>query len=403
MTNRQMNGWHDLPICDSSGCRQLSNCASHGWRDLPICDSHMHLDNESPVDLTVDTFRGLSRWFGTERIVLNALCEASRTSDPSDNLKTLYTKDILNKEGNVKAYAFLSRFHFHDGRDTREGYARQARQLYRLGADGFKVLDGKPKLRKRLGLRLDDPLFDGFWSFAEENALPVTMHLGDPAEFWDITKCSAYAVKVGWYCDETFPTLDDLRGEVEGILAKFPALKLTLAHFYFRSEDLDACASFFERHPNAAFDLTPGGEMYAGFSKRPDDWKAFFSTYRDRILFGTDTYNTPHGETDEDYERIAGHRYNLVRRMLETTEPFEDRDYGTLTPLGLPDDVLRPIYRDNLIARAGEPRPVNADAAAEYACHLTELFEHGFISTGDAERDLREIGYLNVMRNYFEK
>ena len=298
--------------------------------------------------------------------------------------------------------AFSSMFHNYDERDTAEGYLAQAKALWEMGFDGVKLFDGKPKMRKLLGRRLDDPIFDPFYAFLEEHDIPVTMHLGDPPEFWDINKISEYALKVGWYCDETYPTLEEMREEVLSILDKFPRLRLTMAHFFFLSQDLEACADLFARYPTLCFDLTPGGEMFENFSKRPEEWRAFFIRYADRISLGTDTYNYDLHENLPDYSKNADlARTNLVRKCLEWREPFEHPWYGTLIPFGLDTDTLTKIYRGNFIRRLGEPRTVNARAAAETATEMLASFDRGTLCCEDEARTALEHENLETMITYF--
>jgi hypothetical protein len=228
------------------------------------------------------------------------------------------------------------------------------------------------------------------------------MHLGDPPEFWDINKISEYALKVGWYCDESYPTLAEMQGEVLGILDKFPRLRLTMAHFFFLSQDLEACADLFERYPTLCFDLTPGGEMFENFAKRPDDWRAFFIRYADRISLGTDTYNYDLHENLPDYGKNADlARTNLVRKCLEWSEPFEHPWYGTLIPFGLDSDTLTKIYRGNFIRRLGDPRKISREAAANAAGCMRAAFDSGMLCCEDDDRTALEHENLHTMITYF--
>lgn len=382
----------------------MTNEQIHGWKHFPLCDSHIHIEFDHPVDESAEILRRIMAQLGYEKIAIMGLPISTRCDDPANNMKALYIKSVMNKgERSDRCYAFAGPVHFYDGADTKDGYLRQAKRFYAMGFDGFKLLDGKPSLRKRLNRRLDDAVFDGFYGYCEENGIPVTIHLGDPAYFWDITKCSEYVIKAGWYCDETYPTLDDLRGEIEGILAKFPLLRLNLAHFYFLADDIDACASFFERHPNVSFDLTPGGEMFRGFQSDVSAWREYFIRYAGRIHYGTDTYNYDLRAKPEDYEGSCTHRPNLVRRMLETSEPFEDPSYGTLVPLDLPDDVLMKIYAGNFDRRLGQPRTVDAALAASESGHLLTMMEHGFITSRDPARDVHETDNLRTVCAYFSE
>ncbi len=384
----------------------MTNQDKFGYRPIPLCDGHFHILIAHPVDTTVKILTDTMTWYDCERIALLSIPQLSANdADPLQNHKVLYCKSVMNEQSPDRAvYAFGNIYHRRDGTDTPESYLAQAQALWEMGVDGIKIFDGKPKMRKLLGRRLDDPIFDDFYAFLQEKDLPVTMHLGDPPEFWDLSKISEYALRVGWYCDETYPTLEQMQNEVLGILDKFPRLRLTMAHFFFLSQDLEACADRFKRYPTLSFDLTPGGEMFENFSKRPDDWRAFFIRYADRISFGTDTYNYGLHDNLADYGQGADlARTNLVRKYLEWAEPFEHPWYGTLIPLGLDDETLTKIYRGNFLRRLGNPRPVNFKAAAEHLNTLQTPLTDGSFLYGDDDRTAMERENLAVMQIYFKK
>ena len=381
----------------------MTNRDKWGYQPIPLCDGHIHISFDHPVGVTARILADTMTWYDCERLAMLSLPQTPTSFDPTDSLKVLYCKSVMNETAPDRAvYAFGSIIHQRDERDTAEGYLAQAKLQWEMGADGMKIFDGKPKMRKLLGRRLDDPVFDPMYAFLEEHDIPVTMHLGDPPEFWDINKISEYALRVGWYCDETYPTLGDMQGEVLGILDKFPRLRMTMAHFFFLSQDLEACADVFERYPTLCFDLTPGGEMFENFSKRPDDWRAFFIRYADRISLGTDTYNYGLHENLSDYGEGADlARTNLVRKYLEWSEPFEHPWYGTLIPLALDTDTLTKIYRGNFLRRLGEPRPVNAALAADTAKAMLSAFDSGMLCCDSDERTALEHENLKTMITYF--
>ena len=384
----------------------MTNRDKFGYQPIPLCDGHIHITFAHPVDTTVKILDDTMTWYDCERIAILGLQQDSKnTADPGNNLKALYCKSRLNETyPNRRVYAFSGIYHYYDVRDTAEGYLAQAKALWEMGFDGVKILDGKPKMRKNLGRRLDDPIFDPFYAYLQEHDIPVTMHLGDPPEYWDINKISEYALKVGWYCDETYPTLEEMRGEVLGILDKFPRLRLTMAHFFFLSQNLEACADLFTRYPTLCFDLTPGGEMFENFSKRPDDWRAFFIRFADRISLGTDTYNYDLHDNPADYGNGADlARTNLVRKYLEWREPFTHPWYGTLNPLGLDTDTLTKIYRGNMIHRLGEPRMIHFSAAADNLAEMRKLHDSGVLSGDTEESKLLERQNFDTMMTYFQK
>jgi len=375
---------------------------SNGYKPFGICDNHTHLLYHEPVETSVKKFDNFMTCYGYERLVLLSVFQMIKEEDLLRPLKALYVKHRLNSlHPERKVYAYGNIYHNYDERDTSAGYLGQIKLMYDLGFDGIKMLEGKPAMRKRLGKRLDDPVFDAFYSFAEENNFPITMHLGDPPHFWDYSKLSDYARKAGWFCDETYPKLEEMQDEVRCILRKHPKLKLTMAHFFFISQDYDEAVRLFEEFPNLSFDLTPGGIMYSNFQSRLDDWREFFVRYSDRIYYGTDICNIaslPDDTAEFISKRPVGYVVDLVRNMLETSEEFEDRTYGRLRPLNLDDGTLSNIYHDNMVNLLGDGREINTSAAAVYAYSLLEAYLGGEFASENDER-----GNLETMYKYFSE
>lgn len=382
----------------------MTNEQRHNYQSFPLCDTHVHLVYQESLEKTIQIYRDIMEYFGYERIVLLAMHNSMKGSDPANNAKVLYCKSVLNAEGTErKVYGFGSLFHYFDGRDTAEGYLRQIQIMDQLGFDGVKLLEGKPQLRKKLGRRLDDPIFDEMYAYAESHGLPIKLHLGDPASFWKTDDESRNGKPNENGYDNSFPTLEQLRSEVTGILQKFPRLHLHLAHFYFMGHELERAAKFFDTWENVAFDLTPGGEMFVGFTHRNEEWRAFFKTYANRIYYGTDTYNMFYSECLEDYENGygVGYRNNQCRMMLEKKDAFDDQYLGRLVPLDLDADTLSRIYHDNCVELLGEPRPVANELAAAYTAFVLEKLEHKLVCTETEARDGEEMEHLRKIYAYY--
>ena len=335
----------------------VSNPAFNGYRaDLPLCDAHVHLSADHDFAWDAQMVRGLMEHFGMERVALLGLPSSSHRErvDEGNNARCLAVKRALNAERPDRfAYACAGLVLRNGGRDDPGDLLAQARARAAEGYDGFKLLVGKPGQRKRLALPIDGPVFAPFFSFLEETGLPVTMHAGDPPDFWDPARAAAGEK---WAYDASFPTLAQIRAEVEGVLRAHPRLKLTLAHLFFLGDRPDEAARLLETYPNLCFDLTPGGEMYAGMSRDPETWRGLFLRFADRFLFGSDSDDWHSSDDLATYTWNFGFIVNLPRAFLERTEPFRfhDCDLGVLRPLGLPDEVLRAVYRGNFVRRFGE-------------------------------------------------
>ena len=382
----------------------MNNVQINSYLPLPLCDIHTHLLRREGVDISLAAFRAMLDYYGYASLNI-ACCHRVATDeiDTANVLKGLYIKARMNEDGGSSAIVYGNPTHFYGERDTAENYLAQVQTQYAMGVDGFKILDGKPKNRKRLGRSLCDPIFDKMYAYLEENGIPVLMHLGDPPHFWGPKEgMSAYGLAHGWWCgDGTFPSLEELREEVDGILTKFPRLKLCMAHFYFLGHDPKSARAFMEKWENVSLDLTPGGIMFAGFDDQPQIWKRFFADFSHRVYFGTDNSNNVNGEPSAYFER-SGAPVNLVRRMLEWDETKEVpySSVRSLKPLSLPREQIDNIYTNNYRRLHPTARPLNGAMIAEKAAALAEKLRTGEVFDTDPAQ---EIENLAVVAEYFTK
>lgn len=223
--------------------------------------------------------------------------------------------------------------------------ASQIRALKESGFDGLKLIEGKPQVRKLLPHRLDGPLYAPMWAALEEHQFPVIFHVGDPDEFWDAERCPAWARESGWdYSDGSYPSKEDLYGEVDNILARHPRLKLILAHFYFLSADLERAARFLDEHPGVCFDLAPHMAMYEDFSHKPEKVRQFFLHHQERIIYGTDIDTRALARGAQAFMRTIPW---LIRSILERQGAFSLSDGKSYHGLGLEREALIKIYQFN--------------------------------------------------------
>ena len=384
----------------------MTNREKNGFSNQPLCDSHLHIEKGTSADRAIEIFDIICNYYNYERVCICALTGlGDGFCDPGGNIKALYIKAKMNGAQKNKCYVFGHIYHHLDGKDTADGYLRQVKKLYEMGVDGYKFIEGKPDYRKDTGFAIDDPIYDKMYAFIEEKGLPITHHIADPRKCWDVKNASPIAIARGWVYDESFQTFDGLRAETEGLLKKFPKLKVTFAHFFFISDELEEARRFMDTYPNISFDMTPGGEMFVGFSKDHDGWVKFFNDYSDRIYYGTDTYNYDYGNNPDNYEDSgdAGHRNNLVRFALERTEPFEDIHYGTIIPLSLSEDVRKKIYHDNFVNRQGDAREVNKELCALEAANILDAYEHGLLTPHTHSEFDEELGSVKAAYEYFAK
>jgi predicted TIM-barrel fold metal-dependent hydrolase len=216
---------------------------------------------------------------------------------------------------------------------------------------------------------LSGPFYAGFWRYCESRRVPVLCHVADPEEFWDEQSAPQWAKDRKWtYHDDDYPSKEELYDDVEELLSRHPDMVIVFAHFYFLSADLKRAADFLDRHPNTAYDLTPGIELLYNMSRKPDEWREFFVAYQDRILFGTDiaTWQSVQQAVD---------RIWMVRNFLESDEEFRTPETADdlmtrydepFLGLHLDGEVLEKIYAANFRRFWGkQARPANTARAIE--------------------------------------
>lgn len=341
-------------------------------------DMHCHACYGMPAEEAVDYFFRLKKENQVDKInILSAPVLKEGAYYRLQNLHVLQLKDMMFPY----AYAYMGLWH----EDGKKDYLRQLQAGLDQGFEGLKILEGKPDRQRETGVRIWKPEFDEMFDFAEEKEVPVLMHVGDPAFFWDRSKATPYMLSRGWcYDGPDFLPLETLYEDIWKLLDKHPKLRLTLAHFFFMSDNLKRAAEFLDAHPSVCFDITPGGEMYKNFSDNWEEARAFFMKYADRIILGTDVNDFG----QKNYENHCG-LYHTTSEFMRGTESFEWRNISC-KPFGLPEEIADKITYKNFINILGmEPKPV------DYEKVLEELDAIEKIQTTLCEKDLAEYARVN--------
>lgn len=352
---------------------------------MKITDSHAHICyNSGTLSEIKDVFKNTMEHFGIQDIHVLTLPNYEET-DFTQTYKGLYIKDSLN------SYASANLVHFFDERDTKEEFLKQAKLFHKLGFDGYKMLEGKPSLRKRTGFRLDDPVYWGFYEYAEENGIPIVMHAADPLSFWDMTNATEYQIQKGWIYDESYPTKEDIRKEVWGIMEKFPKLKLTLAHMGFLYYNEENTIEFLERWENTAFDLCINPLAMNTIVENFELWGKFIHKHLSRFIFGTDFYpfNKPE---DKTYEEVFN-RFERLCKYLTYKEGFIYAETEIKGGLGLKEDELNAVFYENHRKRYGEPKKIDKEL-------LFKCMEETLLNEKLTEAQKKDI---EIIKEHFKK
>ena len=322
------------------------------WHSRPVIDVHVH--------------------FGPDEASFMAQAMAENHLSRLVNLGSLEALDVPFEHGmaafRIVLGARMAYFAAPDFSDTKLGFGeRMAEELawkVAAGARGLKVF-------KELGLRhrdsdgrlisVDDERLDPLWAKAGELAVPVLIHVADPAAFFEPLderneRCEELQVHPDWHFGaREFPRHDALLAERNRVIERHPGTIFIGAHLGNYPENLAYVDLCLDRYRNLFVDTSARiGEI----GRHPaEEARAFFEKHQDRILFGSDLVRGWRGPEDvaaqgADLARI--HRfYEAHWRFFESDEQqiahpgFPIQGRWRVDGLGLPAGVLDKLYVDN--------------------------------------------------------
>jgi predicted TIM-barrel fold metal-dependent hydrolase len=239
------------------------------------------------------------------------------------------------------------------------GYAArviaQLKEDFRNGASGvkiYKTLGMHLKSRSGRYVMCDDPAFSPILDFIAAQNKTLYAHIAEPAGAWkpldaDDPDASYYKEAPEWhmYGHPEKPSKAAILAARDRMVAAHPSLRIVGCHLGSMEEDVDEIARHLDRYPNLAVDTAA---RVTHMALQPHDKvRAFVLKYQDRILYATDDGVAP-GENVA--ARLKHWQSDLERdyKYFSATEPvaFEGKK---LSSLGLPESVLRKLYRENAL------------------------------------------------------
>jgi predicted TIM-barrel fold metal-dependent hydrolase len=311
----------------------------------------------------VDAHNHLGRWLtGDGRWMVPDVPELI------DRMDGLGVRAMVNLDGRWgdELRANLERYdHAHPGRfatfchvDWREtsspGFgrrlARSLRASVEAGAAGLKVWkDLGLSVRDPAGglLRHDHPELAELWAAAGDLGIPVVMHVGDPAAFFEpVDRHNERLEELLSHPNlrlhgRKVPALRTLLEAFELVVAAHPDTTFVAAHMG-TAEDLGWVRRMIQTYPNLRVDTSA---RIAELGRQPRAAASLVRDHPDRVLFGTDVF-PPRAE-----------EYRIWFRFLETADEHFDYSTAEVPPhgrwrvsgLALPPEVLRRVYHDNAL------------------------------------------------------
>ena len=189
--------------------------------------------------------------------------------------------------------------------------------------------------------------------------MPISFHTADPIWCYKPMDNTNDGLMNGWtWRNIVEPGMydhDQLVNSLENAVRKHPKTQFIACHLCNLDYDLNRLGEMFDRNPNLNADIAA---RFAETATIPRFMRRFLTKYSDRIVYGTDvTYSEPFfNATFRILETEDEHFY--MRGKVDTAN-FNFNYHWALNGFGLPDDVLKKIYHDNMVsimARAQQNR-----------------------------------------------
>jgi len=302
----------------------------------PVIDLHTHAyaRTEAEVEEWVRTMDAV----GMEKSIILT----GKTGEEFDALVRLYGRH----PGRFELWCGLD-YTGYDRPGFGPGAVAELERCRAAGATGVGELGDKGKglfygAVQAWGMHFDDARMDPILRRCGELGLPVSIHVADPMWMYqpmDETN-DGLMNAFKWRLDDQTNILGhaELLGTLENAVRKHPGTTFLACHFANCSYDLGRLGQMLDRYPNLFADISA---RYAETAPIPRFVRAFYEAYQDRLVYGTDM-------------GIEPSMYRITFRILETEdEHFYDRRFFSyhwpLHGLGLPDAVLRKVYRENAL------------------------------------------------------
>ena len=212
-----------------------------------------------------------------------------------------------------------------------------------MGLKVYKSLGLTSKDKNGNRIAINDPRLDPIWKACGDNNIPVLIHSGEPASFWEPKdkyneRWLELRQKPGRYRDPaTNPSFEEVLTEQHDVFRKHPNTTFINAHLGWMGNDLDRLGKHLDQYPNVVTEI---GAVLAELGRQPKRSRQFFIKYQDRILFGKDAYKVS--------------EYYTYFRVLETDDEYFDyyrkrHAHWKMYGLALPDSILKKLYHQNAL------------------------------------------------------
>jgi uncharacterized protein len=301
---------------------------------FPIIDMHSHPYAKTPQE--IDQWVRNMDEVGVEKTMILTMT----TGKEFDGIQNKYSAH----PGRFEMWCGLD-FSGYDTPGFPDSAIKELERCHDGGARGVGEIHDKGQgLRSRKSnapkMHPDDPRMDALWDKCGELGMYISLHVADP--IWMYQKMDRHndgLMNAYYWRLDNQPDIVDLSGMVdifERTLARHRNTTFIACHFMNLDYDLTRLGEVLDRNPNLYADISA---RYAETAPIPRFAAQFYSKHADRLVYGTDMgFDKP--------------MYRITFRILESQdEHFYETDqfsyHWALNGLGLDDEILKKVYREN--------------------------------------------------------
>lgn len=221
-----------------------------------------------------------------------------------------------------------------------------------VGATGVGELSDKGRglgaTSNALGMHIDDPRMDALLEKCADLKMPINIHVGEDKWMYEPMDERNDGLMNAWKWkvpkDPGVLQHDEVVSTLERAVKKHPRTTFIACHFANCCSDLNRLGVMLDENPNLYADM---GARFAEISPIPRFVSRFFRRYQDRLFYGTDMDPQPE-------------MYRVTFRILETEDEhfypaYFAKYHWPMHALGLPEEILKKIYRENALKVLGSP------------------------------------------------
>lgn len=312
-------------------------------------DTHTHIHRDAPA-----LFTALQK----ERWRCLTICVSRAIGSESSDLEELIRGSIEVHRATKGRIAWATAFDAR-GFEKREFASRAIagiRQSFAQGAIAVKIWKNVGMgIRSTSGQYLlpDNAALTPIFDAIEKSDKTLIAHLAEPDGAWlplnsSNPEIAYYSHHPEWhmYGRRGMPTKEAILAARDRVLERHPKLRVVGCHLGSDEEHWDRLAGRLDKYPNFAVDVAARVRYFVHGDH--EHARQFLMKYQDRVLYGTD-YTLPPG--NDDGSRAAKNIREMHDRDWNFFASKDMLTYGTdeVRGLGLPEQVLHKIFRDNAL------------------------------------------------------